>query len=170
MPLSAQIHPVHVASISPRALFTGPSSFQLVPMSTVTGIEGLHHRKCIAAGTTLCHSHVAHITILGIPGWTPTEYKWPDLWTLFHLGCDPSLQVCCWTGGSKSCAFVSEELAGWIGRLCVPGRLWTPCSPNCARISGVLYTVEPLRSTSLEAEAICVRRCAPTARNFKSIP
>ena len=134
------------ASISPCAIFTGPSSFRLVPVSTVPGIEGLHHRKRIAAGTTLCRSHVAHITILGIPGWAPTDYKWPDLWTLFYLGCDPSLQVCCQTGGSESHAFVSEELAGWIGRLCVPCRSQTPHSPNHARIPGVLYTVEPLRS------------------------
>ena len=106
-----------VALISPHTIFTGPSSFWLVPMSTVPGIEGLHHRKRIAAGMTLYHSHMAHITILGVPGWAPTDYKWPDLWTLFHLGCNPSLQVCCQTGGSESHAFVSEELAGWIGRL-----------------------------------------------------
>ena len=66
--------------------------------------------------------------------------------------------------------FVSEELAGWIGRLHIPGRLWTPCSPNHARISGVLYTVEPLCSTSLEAEAIHIRRRVSTTRNFKSVP
>ena len=90
---------------------------------------------------TLSH-RVEHITILGVPGWVPTEYEWPDLWTLFHLGCDPSLQV--WLpekGESEPCTFVSEELAGWIGRLCTPGRSWTPCSPNHTRITGVLYTL-----------------------------
>ena len=108
-----------VALISPHTIFTGPCPhFWLVPMSTVLGIEGLHHQKCIAARMILCHSCMAHITILGIPGWVPTEYKWPDLWTLFHLGCNPSLQVCCQTGGSESHTFISEELAGWIGRLC----------------------------------------------------
>ena len=99
-----------------------------------------------------------------------TEKGWPYLWTLFHLGCDPSLQVCCQTGESESCTFISEELAGWIGMLHTPGRSWTPCSPNCARITGVLNTAEPLCSTSLEAEAIHIRRCAPTTRNFESIP
>ena len=85
---------------------------------------------------------VAHITILGIPGWAPTEHEWPDLWTSFHLGCDPSLQV--WLlekGESVPHTFVSEELTGWIGRLCTPGRSWTPCSPNCTRTTGVLYTL-----------------------------
>ena len=38
-------------------------------------------------------SCVAYITILGIPGWAPTEYEWPKSWTSFHLGCNPSLQV-----------------------------------------------------------------------------
>ena len=36
---------------------------------------------------------IAYITILGVPGWVPTEHEWPKSWTLFHLGCDPSLQV-----------------------------------------------------------------------------
>ena len=139
-------------------------------MCTILGIEGLHHQKCIAARMILCRSCIAYITILGIPGWVPTEYEWPDLWTLFHLGCDPSLQVCCWTGEGKPHAFISEELAGWIGRLHIPGRSQTPCSPNCARITGVSYTVEPLHSTSLEAEAIHIRRRAPTTRNFESFP
>ena len=74
MPLSTLIHPMSIALNSLRAVFTGSSSFQLVPMSTVPGIEGLHHWKHIAAGVTPCHSCVAHITILGIPGWAPTDY------------------------------------------------------------------------------------------------
>ena len=93
--------------------------------------------------------HVAHITILGIPGWVPTEYKWPNLWTLFHLGCYPSLQV--WLPekeDSMPCAFISEELAGWIGRLCTPGKSHTPHSPNPARTTGVLYTLLSLCAPS----------------------
>ena len=85
---------------------------------------------------------IAHITILGIPGWAPTEYKWPNLWTSFHLGCNPSLQV--WLpekGENVPHAFISEKLAGWIGRLCAPGRSQMPCSPNCTRTTGVLYTL-----------------------------
>ena len=68
-PLSTLILSVSVALISLCAIFTGPSSFQLVPMSTVPDVEGLHHRKCIATEATPCCSHVAHITILGVPGW-----------------------------------------------------------------------------------------------------
>ena len=86
--------------------------------------------------------HIAHITILGVPGWVPTEYEWPDLWTLFHLGYNPSLKV--WLpekGESLPHTFVSEELAHWIGRLCAPGRLRTPCSPNHTMTTGVLYTL-----------------------------
>ena len=78
--------------------------------------------------------------------------------------------MCRQTGGSETHAFISGELAGLIGRLRILGRLRTLCSPNCARIFGVLYIVEPLCSTSLEAEAIHVRRHAPITRNFKSIP
>ena len=74
---------------------------------------------------------VAHITILGVPGWVPTEYEWPNLWTSFHLGCDPSLQV--WLPEKEESVphtFVSEELAGWIGRLHAPGKLCTTHSPR----------------------------------------
>ena len=61
-----QKHPVSVASISPCAIFTGLHHFQLVPVSTALGVEGLHHQKCIAVGMILCRSHMAHIThILG---------------------------------------------------------------------------------------------------------
>ena len=170
MPLNTPIHPVSITLITLCAIFTGLSSFQLVPMSTVPDVEGLHHRKRIAAGVTHCCSRVAHITILASLGGPQLIANGPNRWIVFHLGYDPSLQVCCRTRGSESHAFVSEELAGWIGRLRILGRSQTPCSPNCARIFGVLYIVEPLCSTSLEAEAIHVRRRAPITRNFKSIP
>ena len=61
MPLNTPIYPVSVTSISLHAVFTGLSSFWLAPMSTIPDGEGLHHWKCIAAGVTPCHSHVAHI-------------------------------------------------------------------------------------------------------------
>ena len=78
MPLNTPIHPMSITSITLRAtVFTGLSSFQLVPMSTVPDVEGLHLRKCIAARVTHCHSCMAHITIFGVPGWTPTDCKWP---------------------------------------------------------------------------------------------
>ena len=47
----------------------------------------------------------------------------------------------CQKGRKRATHFVSEELAGWIGRPHTPGRLWIPHSPNCARITGVLYTL-----------------------------
>ena len=46
----------------------------------------------------------------------------------------------------------------------------TSHSPNRARIFGVSYIVEPLRSTSREAEAIHIGRRAPTTRNFNPVP
>ena len=60
-----------VISTTLRTIFTGLSPFQLVPMSTVPDIEGLHHRKCIAAGVAHYRSCVAYITIFGVPGWAP---------------------------------------------------------------------------------------------------
>ena len=86
MPLNTPIHPVSITSITLRAVFTGLSSFRLVSMSTVPDVEGLHLRKCIAARVTHRHSHMAHITIFGIPGWAPTDCEWPELWIVFHLG------------------------------------------------------------------------------------
>ena len=76
MPLSTLIHPVSVASISLHVVFTGPSSFWLVPMSTVPDIEGLHHQKRIAARATPCRSHVAHITYVHCLG------KIPNIWEI----------------------------------------------------------------------------------------
>ena len=64
MPLSTLIHPMSIASISLHAVFTGLSPFWLVPVSTVPGVEGLHHQKHIAAGVTPCRSRVAHITYI----------------------------------------------------------------------------------------------------------
>ena len=33
------------------------------------------------------------MTILGVPGWVPTDDMQPDLWAKAHLGCDLSHQV-----------------------------------------------------------------------------
>ena len=54
-PLNTPTHPVTVTSITLHTVFTGLSSFQLVPVSTVPSIEGLHLWKHIAAGVT--HRH-----------------------------------------------------------------------------------------------------------------
>ena len=61
-PLDTPLHPVSVISFALQAVFTGPSSFWLVPTSTVPEVEGLHHRKCTIAGVTHCHSPAAYIT------------------------------------------------------------------------------------------------------------
>ena len=61
MPLNTPLHPMSVTSITLCTIFTGLSSFWLVPMSTVPDVEGLHLWKCIAAGVTHRHSRVAHI-------------------------------------------------------------------------------------------------------------
>ena len=55
-----------------------------------------HFLHVCATWHTAFPSHVAYITILGIPGWVPTEYEWPESWTSFQLGCDPTLQVWLW--------------------------------------------------------------------------
>ena len=61
MPLNTLLHPMSVTLTTPRAIFTGLSSFRLVPVSTIPDIEGLHLRKHIAAGAThhrtLCGTH-----------------------------------------------------------------------------------------------------------------
>ena len=52
MPLNTSLHPVSITSITLCAVFTGLSSFWLVPMSTVPSVKGLHLRKRIATGVT----------------------------------------------------------------------------------------------------------------------
>ena len=51
-PLHTPLHPVSVTSITLCAVFTGLSSFRLVPVSTVPSVKRLHLRKCIATGAT----------------------------------------------------------------------------------------------------------------------
>ena len=57
MPLNTLLNPVSVTSITLAPVFTGLSSFRLVPVNTVPSVEGLHLWKCITAGAT--HRHPA---------------------------------------------------------------------------------------------------------------
>ena len=98
---------------------------------------------------------MAHITILASLGGPQSIEN-----SLIHgkpstLAENPSLQVCGRTRRGEIHAFISGELAGWIEET----HTWQHVvkrkshSPNCARILGVLYIVEPLCSTLQEAEA-----------------
>ena len=114
-----------------------------------SGCTSLHLQKRIATGAT--HHPPAWPTSQFWHPWVgPIDREWPDPWKVFHLGWNPSLQVCGRTRRSGIHAFVSGELAGWIEKT----RTWQHVakrishSPNCARILGVLYIVEPLCSTS----------------------
>ena len=64
--LNTLIHPVSITSTTLHTIFTGLSSFWLVPMSTVPDVEGLHHQKRIAAGVAHYRSHVAYITYISV--------------------------------------------------------------------------------------------------------
>ena len=63
-PLNTLLHPVSITSITLHTFFIGLSSFQLVPVSTVPDIEGLHLWKRIAARVTHRHSRMAYITYI----------------------------------------------------------------------------------------------------------
>ena len=43
--------------------------------------------------------HIRCVTILGIPGWEPTDDTQPKLWAKAQLGCNPSHQV--WIVGTS---------------------------------------------------------------------
>ena len=63
-------------------------AFWLVPVSIVV--------QATLKWTMWLPPHVFHIwcmTILGIPGWAPTEDMQPEPWVKARLGCDPSHQV-----------------------------------------------------------------------------
>ena len=52
------------------------------------------------SGWPLLHTnHIRCMTILGIPGWVPTEDTQPEAWAKVHLSCDLSHQV--WTAGTS---------------------------------------------------------------------
>ena len=63
-PLDTLLHPVSVTSFALLATFTGLSSFQLAPVSTVPDVVGLHHQKHTVARVTCCHSCTAYITYI----------------------------------------------------------------------------------------------------------
>ena len=86
-----------------------PGSVALLPVSTTsTGLLCLsvgahvHHSRSnteVSVWLLLCAYHIRCMTILGIPGWAPTEAMQPEAWAKAHLGCDPSHQV--WTAGTS---------------------------------------------------------------------
>ena len=147
-PRNTPTHPVSVISGTSRAVCTGPTSFWLVPVSTVTAVQVYIFGSVSPPGLHILLPCGVHHNF-GVPGWAPINREWPDLWKVFHLGWNPSLQVCGRTRRGEIRTFVSGELAGWIEET----RTWQHVvkrkshSPNCARILGVLYIIEPLRST-----------------------
>ena len=81
-----------------------PGSAASLPVSiTSTGLLCLSVGACVHCGRSdtevsmwplLCTFHIQCMTILGIPGWVPTEDTQPKAWAKAHLGCNPSHQVC----------------------------------------------------------------------------
>ena len=69
-------------------------AFQLVHVCTVYRVvKSTSLQKHVILGQDFS-PHIMHVTIIGIPGWVPAEINmWPQLWTVFHLGCDLSHQV-----------------------------------------------------------------------------
>ena len=56
----------------------------------------MHRGESITEVSVLLLPHALYIqcmTILGDPGWAPTDDKQPKMWVKGHLGCDPSHQV-----------------------------------------------------------------------------
>ena len=67
MPRNTPTHPVSVISSTSRAVRTGPTSFWLVPVSTIPAVQVYIFRSVSPLGDT-SSSHVAHITILASLG------------------------------------------------------------------------------------------------------
>ena len=86
-----------------------PGSVALLPVSTAsTGLLCLLVGAHVHPGRSdtevsmwlLLHAyHVQCMTILGIPGWAPTEAMQPKVWAKTCLSCDPSHQV--WTAATS---------------------------------------------------------------------
>ena len=80
-----------------------PGSIASLPVSTTsTGLLCLLVGTCVHRGRRdtevsvwlLPHTfHIRCVTILGIPGWVPTDDTQPKPWAKAHLGCNPSHQV-----------------------------------------------------------------------------
>ena len=80
-----------------------PGSVSSLPVSTAsTGLLCLsvgahvHHGRNITKVSVWplpCTFHIHCVTILGIPGWAPTDDMQPKLWVKARLGCDWSHQV-----------------------------------------------------------------------------
>ena len=94
-------------------------AFWLVPMSIV--VEATSKWTAWLPLRVFC---IWCVTILGVPGWAPTEDTQPELWAKACLGCNPSHQV--WivrTSGERQYTLVPEGFpprslhacAGWHG-------------------------------------------------------
>ena len=80
-----------------------PGSASSLPVSTTsTGLLCLSVGACVHHGRSItkvsmwplpCTFHIRCVTILGIPGWVPTDNTQPKSWAKACLGCDPSHQV-----------------------------------------------------------------------------
>ena len=63
------------------------------------------------------------ITILGIPGWVPTEDTQPELRVKAHLGCDPSHQVWIVRTSGKGNTLSYQRVFPWIP-MCTCRLVW----------------------------------------------
>ena len=68
-----------------RAICTGPTSFWLVPVSTIPAVQVYIFGSVSPLGQHIILPHGTHHNF-GVPGWAPIDRERPDLWKAFHLG------------------------------------------------------------------------------------
>ena len=98
-----QVHPCHPHTAGDLGISMRPGSAAPLPVSTTsTGLLCLlvgarvHHGRSDTEvehmATTTCILHSC-VTILGIPGWAPSDNMQPEPWAKAHLSCDLGHQV-----------------------------------------------------------------------------
>ena len=126
MPLHASETSHERCSIFLRSISTGLPYLWLVPKSTVFVVEDLHHRKHTAAGLKPFRfaKHTSQFLAslggrqLNMSGLIRGPHSTLVATQVFKCGCQRK--------EDEPYALIPVELAGWIGRLCVPGRSQTP--------------------------------------------
>ena len=146
MPLHTSETSCECCYIFSRSVSTGLPYLRLVPVSTIFVVEGLHHQKCTTAGLTPSHPALHPSQFLVSLGGRQLNTSGPNCGPCSTLVATQVFKCGCRRREDEPYTLISVELARWIGRLCIPGRSWTPHSPNCTRITGVVHFVEPLRS------------------------
>ena len=101
----------------PRSVSPLPDSTASTGLLCLSDGARVHHGRSdteVRVWPLLCAFHIQCMTILGIPGWAPTDDMQPEPWVKACLGCDPSHQVLIVRTSGKGYTLLHQRVFTWI--------------------------------------------------------